>query len=232
MNVRLDFPDEPVKLGRNQIFLVGGVDVRRTMFYVAVLVVMALILPIALCAEWPPEEEWRPMSPKQFLDTLRQRLGESNVVPLLRGSTDVNNPRERWLPADTAFCLYHTWGMAPTSEAYLLKDGTPITPSYVVSDQTDAAYCTYTVTMDDELLKPTSTCTFFGEWVRAGDPAYPGETIIVRRAMWHFYLIEFPDGLSEGDYTIHLHEEPVGIVRWAEDEWLTALDLWTALHVG
>jgi len=204
--------------------------VRRTMFYVALLVVIALI-PTALCAEWPPEERWHPMSRREFMAALRERLGESNVVPLLLGSPDVDNPQERLLTAGTAFCLYYGWAMAPTSEAYL-EDGTPITPSYVVSDQTDAAYCTYTITMDYERLNPTSTCTFFGEWVRTGDPAFPGETIIARRVVEHFYFIEFPDGLPRGDYIVHLYGEPVGIVRWAEDEWLSPFDRWITLHVG
>jgi len=188
------------------------------------LALTAAILPVALCAqapptEWPPEEEWHPMSPGEARPDML-------LVAIYGGECS--------LTAGEPFYFFYGWSFLPTNEAYDFKTGQPVIACANLQDRTDSANCRYTVTMQkdggDALpLEPTSSLTAGCRWNRFWNsflprpPRYEGDYwAVAPRAVVHEYYIEFPGGLDRGDYLVRLHAEPSGGVPF---------DVYTAVHV-
>ncbi|MCW4037411.1 MAG: hypothetical protein NWF13_01600 [Candidatus Bathyarchaeota archaeon] len=148
--------------------------------------------------EWPPVEEWNPMHPREA------RPDINPIVIMWDGVFDLSE--------NEPFYLYYGWGFTPTNLAYTF-DGDPISPIiWSLQGQTDSAYCLYTVTMNGESLKPTSTFTATCKWQRVTgqDPSDEDAWVIIPIGVLHEYYIEFPDGLPIEDYEIILHGQCTG----------------------
>lgn len=200
---------------------------RRTMLAVALLVAIALI-PSALCGgpplppgapeEWPVEE-WHPMSPEEARP---EGMGEGIRL------AGLGHPKDP-VPLDEgqSFYLYYLWAFVPYM-AYDMETGELVSPEYNLQDRTDSAQAHITVTMqkedeEPEFLEPTSAFTGTGEWVI--DWYHPN--IIFPTVIMHEYYIEYPEGLEEGTYTIHIQYVPCNPNSAEPSPWIP-----TVLEVG
>lgn len=159
------------------------------------------VIPGAFSAQpplspWPPEEEWYPISRDEARPEMR-------MVTIYGEGQD--------LGAGEPFYLRYAWLFVPTNVAYDYVTGEQVTAFVNLQDRTDYASCKYTVTMDGEYLEPTSSFRGTCKWYRFVNRPPEGEYLAVApRAVVSEYYIEFPQGLSEGNYEIFLYGQPVG----------------------
>jgi len=186
---------------------------RRPLLTVALLAVLALI-PGALCAEplpeeWPPEEEWHPVSVR---DWLAERFEGRLPIYLVGDDQDVS------VDEGYPVCLWCWWAAVPTNTAYVLSDGEQVTLAYwTLQGRTDAAYCVYEVRMNGERLTFTDTLSATCRWKRTTLEKgmvveYPDQEVrvVLPTCLYHIYCIVFPDGLDAGEYEIITEMRPTG----------------------